>query len=236
MVSNTLILAELAHRRACVLRTIASVQTQCLGLYASKDRQCQLGYDSSPACDSFQLGEMIKFLTKKDLLSLIPFQAVSPEDRDYIWPDAYYGDIENLIGLLRQCPSYQINQYHSHCGLRTKLLPALDYIKSCIETGVGIKCGRSKSDWVNDAWSSTSSTASKKSFWVGGGDGKEVDVAGGKTNTFNFASAKSRATWGINDLGADKSAKALFTAGRWNWMREQESENRMLKSTPRVAF
>ncbi|TVY58316.1 hypothetical protein LCER1_G000514 [Lachnellula cervina] len=229
--------SELAHRRACVLRTIASVQTQCLGLYASKDRQCQLGYDSSAACDSFQLGEMIKFLTKKDLLSLVPFQAVSPEDHDYIWPDAYSGDIENLIGLLRQCPSYQINQYHSYCGLRTKLLPALDYIKNCIETGVGIKFGRSKTDWVNDSWSTSSSTASKKkAFWVGGGNGDEVDVAGGKPNTFDFSSVKSRAAWGSNDLGADKSAKALFTAEKWSWIREQESENRMLKSTPRMGY
>ena len=193
-----------------------------------------MGYDSSAACDSFQLGEMIKFLTKKDLLSLVPFQAVSPEDRDYIWPDAYSGDIENLIGLLRQCPSYQINQYHSHCGLRTKLLPALDYIKSCIETGVGIKFGRSKSDWVNDSWSTSSSTASKKSFWVGESDSEAIDVAGGKSNTFDFASVKSRATWGIND--SDKSAKALFTAEKWSWIREQESENRMLKSTPRMGF
>jgi hypothetical protein len=179
---------------------------------------------------------MVKFLCKKDLLSLVPFQAVSPEDTDYIWPDAYTGDIENLIGLLRQCPSYQINQYHSHCGLRSKLLPALQYITSCIETGVGVKFGRSNKDWVNDAWSVRSSTGTKKkSFWVGGGDGEEVDVAGGKSSGFNFASVKN-ASLGVSDLGAEKSAKALFKAGKWNWIREQESEYRTLKSTPRVPM
>lgn len=229
-----MILAELAHRRACVLRTIASVQTQCLALYTSKERQCKLGYDSSGACDSFQLGEMIRFLTKKDLLSLIPFQAISPDDVDYLWPDAYSGDIENLIGLLRQCPSYQINQYHSHCGLRTKLLPALEYIQSCIESGVGIKLGRSKSDWINDSWCRNNSTATKKSFWVGAGDGDEKDVAGGKTDTFDFATVKSIATWGLNDLWAEKSAKAIFTAEKWNWIREQDTEK--FRSTPRVGF
>lgn len=212
------------------------MQTQCLALYTSKERQCQLGYDSSGACDSFQLGEMVKFLCKKDLLSLVPVQAVSPEDEDYIWPDAYTGDIENLIGLLRQCPSYQINQYHSHCGLRTKLLPALEYITSCIERGVGVKFGRSKSDWVNDAWAVRSSTGTKKkSFWVGGEDGEEVDVAGGKSSGFDFASV-NKATMGVSDIGAEKSAKALFTAGKWNWIREQESDYRTLRSTPRVPM
>ncbi|KAI7068001.1 hypothetical protein KC339_g15177 [Hortaea werneckii] len=49
---------ELALRRDCVLETIQSLQSYFLRLYASRDRQCRLGYDSSPQCDSFQLGEM----------------------------------------------------------------------------------------------------------------------------------------------------------------------------------
>ncbi|MCJ1304805.1 hypothetical protein MMC08_007618, partial [Hypocenomyce scalaris] len=49
---------ELAYRRACVLDTINSLQNHFLALYTSKQRQCKLGYDSSPQCDSFQLGEM----------------------------------------------------------------------------------------------------------------------------------------------------------------------------------
>ncbi|KAF4636792.1 hypothetical protein G7Y89_g1300 [Cudoniella acicularis] len=217
---------ELAHRRACVLRTISSVQMQCLSLYASKERQCRLGYESSGPCDSFQLGEMIKFLTKKGLLSLIPFQAVSPEDSDYIWPEAYSGDIENLVVLLRQCPSYQINKHHTHCGLRTKLLPALEYIKSCIEAGVGIKFGRVKSDWSREKWSLVSGAkSSKKSFWVGGKEGDDVDVAGDK-GEFDFATVKPKSTWGMSNLGGEKAAKSLFTAGKWNWLREPETEDR----------
>lgn len=227
--------AELAHRRSCVLRTIASVQMQYLALYTSKDRQCKLGYDSSGACDSFQLGEMIKFLGKKELLSLVPFQAVSPEDSDYFWPDAYHGDIENLIGLLRQCPSYQINQHHSHCGLRTKLLPALDHIKGCIETGVGVKYRGSKRDWVNDAWLQKSSVATKKAFWVDGEDGEEVDAAGVNTNVFEFASIKPRSPV-AHELGAERAAKALFTAANWNWIREQDSQYRIMKTTPNLAM
>jgi hypothetical protein len=59
---------------------------------------------------------MVKFLTKKGLLSLVPFQSVSPEDSDYIWPEAYSGDVDYLINMLRQCPSYQIDHNHGRCG------------------------------------------------------------------------------------------------------------------------
>jgi hypothetical protein len=56
---------------------------------------------------------MVKFLTKKGLLSLVPFQSGSTEDLEYIWPEAYNGDVDYLIGLLRQCPSYQIDHNHN---------------------------------------------------------------------------------------------------------------------------
>lgn len=200
--------AELAYRRACVLRAIASIQNQYLQLYSSKERQCKLGYGSSSACDSFQLGEMVKFLTRKGLLSLVPFQASSPYDSDYIWPDAYSGDIEYLIGLLRQCPSYQIDSHHGHCGLRTKLLPALDFVKTCIDTGLGIKLSRSKTGGpLFESWVSPQSSDAKKPVWVGNGD-EDVDVTGEKLKLFDYGRG-------------DRSPKGLFTAEKWNWVIEE---------------
>ncbi|KAG9239099.1 hypothetical protein BJ875DRAFT_263675 [Amylocarpus encephaloides] len=230
--------SELAHRRACVVRTIASVQSQYLALYSSKDRQCNLGYDSSGACDSFQLGEMIKFLVKKDLLSLIPFQAASPEDEDYIWPDAYAGDIEALIGLLRQCPSYQINQYHNHCGLRSKILPVLDYIKSCIEVSVGVKYGRSKGVWLPDAWSLklNKSPASTKPKWITNSSETEPE-ASDKSRHFDFARIASKGTLGSQDMRLEQAAKTMFTAQTWSWVKEERQSDTALKgnfSTPLI--
>jgi hypothetical protein len=239
--ANSLLIAELAHRRACVLRTIASIQTQFLALYTSKERQCTLGYDTSAPCDSFQLGEMVKFLVKKDLLSLVPFQAASPEDDEYIWPDAYTGDIETLIGLLRQCPSYQINQYHGHCGLRSKILPILDYVKACIEAGVGVKFGRTKGDWLQDAWSlkpTKNAESSRKPFYVGTGHGEEVEVTGEGNTLFDFARIPPKGTWGLNNgLGIEKAAKRLFVAEKWNWVKEHSQSETTLKgsfSTPLI--
>ncbi|KUJ21830.1 uncharacterized protein LY89DRAFT_681223 [Mollisia scopiformis] len=222
--------AELTYRRTCVLRTIASIQTQYLIIYSSKERQCKLGYDSSASCDSFQLGEMVKFLTRKGLLSLVPFQAVSPEDPEYIWPEAYSGDIEYLIGVLRQCPSYQIDHNHGHCGLRTRLLPALDYIKSCIDTGLGIKLNRSKTGPAFESWIPSTSVPRKKSFWVSGKDGEDVDVGGYKAKEFEFVPSRSKTTLGGGGRSVERTPKGLFTAEKWNWVNEPETP--MMRTGP----
>lgn len=215
---------ELSYRRACVLRTIASIQNQFLQIYSSKERQCKLGYDSSSSCDSFQLGEMVKFLTKKGLLNLVPFQAVSPDDPEYIWPEAYTSDIDTLIGVLRQCPSYQIDKHHSHCGLRTKLLPALDYIKSCMDTGLGIKLARSSTGPSFESWIPVEAHSYKRSFWVGTGEGEDVDTSN-KAKVFHFSQARPRTAFGTAG-GGEKFSKALFLAEKWNWVTEAEGNAR----------
>lgn len=48
---------ELAYRRERILETIQSAQSWALTLYTSRERQCRLGYENSPQCDSFQLGK-----------------------------------------------------------------------------------------------------------------------------------------------------------------------------------
>jgi len=177
---------------------------------------------------------MIKFLTKKGLLSLVPFQAVSPEDPDYIWPEAYSGDIEYLIGVLRQCPSYQIDHNHGHCGLRTKLLPALDYIKSCIDTGLGIKLNRSKIGPTFDSWIPSAPVSSKKSFWVSGKDGEDVDIGGYKPKQFDFGPSRSKAMLGGASGNVERTPKGLFTAEKWNWVTDLETT--VMRTGPTLDF
>lgn len=218
--------AELFHRRVCVLRTIASLQMHFVDLYTSRTRQCALGYDSSGACDSFQLGEMIKFLSKKELLFLIPFQTASPEDPDYIWPEAYKGDIEQLIGLLRQCPPYQIDHNHHHCGFRVRILPALDYIKDCVDTGIGINPLRWKTDRAAQTWVPIKDPQGyrKKPFIIG-----DKSVNDPKIN-FDFTKARSTMQFGANSLDTDKSAKSLFTAETRTWT-GKEANSELMKSS-----
>lgn len=143
---------EMIQRREYILETINSLQAHFLRLYTSGDRQCKLGYDTSLQCDSFQLGEMIRFFTKIDTLRM------QGKIYDNTEPTYYEGDIERLLSTLRQTSSYQIDSNHAHCGLRVRLMPLLDMLQDQLglssgNSDVGI-CGEC---WVNNrpeyAWS-----------------------------------------------------------------------------------
>lgn len=131
---------ELAYRRDGALETIQSLQSYFLGLYTSRDRQCKLGYDSSPQCDSFQLGEMIRFFKKAGTLQL---QGSVLDTAEPSLP--YEGDIYALLDTLRQAPEYQIDRNHAHCGIRTRIIPSLDFIQAYVpQLGICSEC------WVED--------------------------------------------------------------------------------------
>ncbi|KAL8677409.1 MAG: hypothetical protein Q9186_006164 [Xanthomendoza sp. 1 TL-2023] len=137
---------ELHHRRLCVLKTISSLQSYFLELYTSRKTQCKLSYDSSPQCDSFQLGEQIRFFTRKGTLTLQ--SAISGVD-----PEPFHGNILKLLQSLKECPNYQLDRNHTHCGLRSRFIPRLEYIVPWDQVGLCLSCwksGRGKHSWVEN--------------------------------------------------------------------------------------
>lgn len=173
---------------------------------------------------------MVKFLVKQDLLSLIPFQAVPPDHEDYVWPDAYQGDIPGLIAILRKVPNYQIDKNHGHCGLRSRITDALNYIADNLE-GAGVGINLSTHSWEASSWLRLTAGRTRsrgKDFVVAGkvvGEGKEV---------FDVPS-KLRETcgpWGCFD--GEENARKLFTAEAWVWTRNEvdEAALRMARSSP----
>ncbi len=171
-----------------------------LSLYTSRNRQCALGYDSSWACDSFQIGEMIKFLANKGLLFLVDFSPAPPNSpTDYSVVDVY-----DLLTTLRQCPSYQIDKHHTNCGLRTRLLPILEYIQTMLSSNIvaiaspAWKTNRAATTWVSDS---------------------SKDDREGDHNVFRFtrSSARDQRLRYEGAMAADSMAKQLFTAKEWNW-------------------
>ena len=120
---------ELSLRSTAILNTIASLQSHFLELYTSRARQCKLGYDSSPQCDSFQLGEMLRFFTRTQTLGF--HSALTAHEPEQSGP-AFVGDLPTLLDTLRQVPEYQIDKFHSHCGIRTRLVPLLDVVQECL--------------------------------------------------------------------------------------------------------
>jgi len=197
-----------------------------VSLYAARgSRLCKLGYNSSESCDQFQLGEMIKFLTRKGLLNLVPFQAVSPDDPDFVWPAAYSGDITDLIADLRAWPEYQIDGNHRHCGGRVRVIPSLKYVQDCIQQGAGVKTHLWKTDRAAHTWDiSRSPPGNKRPFVV---DGKNV---GEKQRIFDFPNTSSEVAAGSWDkTNSEEATKLLFTAEKWIWTPEKEPESDRLR-------
>ncbi|KAK5629248.1 hypothetical protein RRF57_004963 [Xylaria bambusicola] len=211
---------ELQYRRNSVLNTLASVPRHFLMLYTSSRsaRQCKLGYDSSVACDSYQLGEMFKFLANKGLLFLVDF---SPGSLDTI-ADTALLPVEHIISTLRQCPAYQIDKNHTNCGLRTRLLPILDFIQALLSAN-SIPISRA-------AWKNSRAAHA----WMPAAVDEKVD---GVEKPFRFtrALAADQRLRFEHAMGADKFARDVFTATSWDWTAEDQGQDHV-STTPRWSF
>ncbi|KAK6428181.1 hypothetical protein LTR95_015677 [Oleoguttula sp. CCFEE 5521] len=119
---------ELSLRRSYILETIQSVQEHFLSVYSTRKRVCRLGYDSSPECDSFQLGEIVRFFMRAGTLKMQG--AIIPTEHSEI--DPYAGDLALLFDKLKQVPEYQVNAHHSHCGIRTQYVPFLQLVETAL--------------------------------------------------------------------------------------------------------
>lgn len=107
--------------------TIDSIQSYLIEQGVSGQRQCKLGYDTSPQCDSFQLGEMVRFFKRIGTANLQVIMAGTMP----LLP--YPGDLEHLLTTLRQCPNYQIDRNHGHCGIRSRLVKMVMLVQSMLE-------------------------------------------------------------------------------------------------------
>ena len=124
---------ELRHCRECVVNTLASVPRHFIRIYSSHGGssgggmvQCQRGYESSPACDVFQLGQLVRFLVRKGLVYIFDFGPSSFTGLS----DSSLVNASELVALLKECPGYhQLDRRHASCGPRAKLEPILGFLE-----------------------------------------------------------------------------------------------------------
>ncbi|CAK7263874.1 hypothetical protein SEPCBS57363_000778 [Sporothrix epigloea] len=251
--------SEIQFRRACIVNCIASVPRHFLALYTSRNkRQCKMGYESSAACDSFQLGEIVKFLYHKDLMFLHDFSStvMSRGGRDHcpVSPADYAAvDVNHILATLRQCPAYQLDKHHVNCGLRTRILPILEYIQAMLQANV---VGLHRHEWsaVHHGKASWLAAAEAAGLLDENGpvydynedsDDDETASDGSNIRVPNFGKPPSqsgtakaadphapsvfRFTRSLagdprlrmeGSMAADRMARQLFTARRWNWTPE----------------
>ncbi|KAK2762222.1 hypothetical protein FQN54_001232 [Arachnomyces sp. PD_36] len=184
---------ELYYRHQCILHTIADLQTHFLNLYGALNHpsepgsaasnsatrqlparsiQCRWGAANSIACDSFHLGEYIRFLSLRTGTLSLESTLIDPDlggDSGYSsdLSSSFLGrsrsagtvgvptDINALLIALRQCPDYQIDSGHSSCGIRRRLNPLLDYIEvfAKSEHTVGLCLTRWRDLMETESWS-----------------------------------------------------------------------------------
>ncbi|CAK7203285.1 hypothetical protein SEUCBS139899_006016 [Sporothrix eucalyptigena] len=249
--------SELQFRRACIVNCIASVLRHFLALYTSRNkRQCKMGYESSAACDSFQLGEIIKFLFHKDLMFLHDFSSTTMSrgrGQQRISPADYAAvDINHILATLKQCPAYQLDKHHVNCGLRTRILPILEYIQTMLGAGA-VALHRHEWTALHHGKASWLAAAEAAGLFDGDGHGDDDDDSdldgdgtdgNGDAHVPLFAKLPPRSDTGPTDphapqvfrftrsmagdqrlrmegsIAADRMARQLFTARRWNWTPE----------------
>lgn len=93
---------------------------------------------------------MLRFLANKSLLYLVDF---SPGSLDRV-ADTSQLSVDSLLATLRQCPAYQIDKNHNNCGLRTRMLPILDFVQGLLSSNAvpvprrGWEVERAASAWL----------------------------------------------------------------------------------------
>ena len=152
---------------------------------------------------------MVKFLFAHNLLSLGDF---SPASLDTPPLQDHFATVEinHIISVLKQCPSYQIDKNHTNCGLRTRISPIVAYVQTMLSSNVVAP--------QRTAWKKARDTTT----WLPSEAADDGGKKGGEEKVFLF----TRSLAGDQRLryegvmAADRMARALFTADRWEWTPE----------------
>lgn len=209
------------------MNTLASIPSHFLHLYTVRTRgglrQCKLGYDSSSACDSFQLGEMVKLFVTKSLLFLTDFSSSSLDEIK----DFAAVDVNSILAALKQCPNYQVDRHHTNCGLRTRILPILEYVGSMLSANVvqvalvGWKKDRKRTSWMKPEDGEDASKGKldggKRDFVVANGSEGSKSERKGRVFRFTRSVASDQRLRYEGTMAADRMARELFTADGWDW-------------------
>lgn len=180
--------------------------------------QCRWGFGNSSACDIFHLGQMTRFFTMRTKTVFLGSSLIDPDftldpeshpkedsddttvvtERKQSGPPA---DITAIIASLKQFPDYQIDANHTGCGVRRRIVPALD----CIERFVGDSRGllgivrRRQAPLSSVSWTNQSFPKAHT-----------IDIRSSRINAFRYSSPGAPSS-------QEEEARLFFTAETRNW-------------------
>lgn len=178
--------------------------------------QCRWSSENSSVCDAFHLGQMTRFFTMRTKTVFLGSSLIDPDfdlndevDDDMTTPERPPhpeppSDITSIIASLKQFPDYQIDPSHTGCGVRRRLVPALDCIEKFAGDGRGLlgvflRRGSplSSISWTNRALPRA----------------ETVDIRSSSINTIHYTSSTLRRS----AHSQEDQARLLFTAKSRNW-------------------
>lgn len=173
---------------------------------------------------------MVKFLVSKNLLSLTTFSPVGDEE---VIKDFAAVDVHGVLAALKQCQNYQVDRNHTNCGLRTRIMPILEYVGTMLSANVvQIPAAGWKKDRVGTSWQKRTGadggeagrSGGKKDFVVATSASEDSGRAPkkGQSNIFRFTRsvASDQRLRYEGAMAADRMARELFTADGWDWTPE----------------
>lgn len=164
-------------------------------------------------------------------------------------------DAHSILAALKQCPNYQVDRNHTNCGMRTRLMPILEYVATMLSANAvplnlaGWKKDRKRTSWAvrsdDDAAGTSASVGGaressspfagknqKKDFVVvtsGNDEGQRPRK--GRVFLFTRSVASDQRLRHEGAMAADRMARELFTADDWDWTPEEDIPARV-STTP----
>lgn len=193
-------------------------------LFQSRQFQCRGGFNNASQCDLFQLGQMIRFFSMRARTIFLGSTLIDPDfdsapndghtagESKNDQPPGPPSDITAIIASIKQYPDYAIDESHTGCGVRRRIMPALECIEKFIWDDRGLL---GITPTVLDT--ADSLRPSKWTLWTDLTRKKHtVDISFARVTAVYYPSAPSK-NQVTRSTPQEELGRLLFTAARRDW-------------------
>ncbi|KAJ5858688.1 hypothetical protein N7534_003965 [Penicillium rubens] len=196
-------------------------------LFQSRQFQCRGGFNNASQCDLFQLGQMVRFFSIRARTIFLGSTLIDPDfdstpnDGDHMagesmndQPPGPPSDITAVIASIKQYPDYAIDEAHTGCGVRRRIMPALECIEKFVWDDRGLL---GITPVISDIAVSDPSRPSKWTRWADFTRKKHtVDISFARVTAVYYPSAPSK-NQVTRSTPQEELGRLLFTAARRDW-------------------
>ncbi|CAG8260360.1 unnamed protein product [Penicillium olsonii] len=202
----------------------AAFTTSAPALLHSRQFQCRGGFNNASQCDLFQLGQMVRFFSVRAKTIFLgstlldPDFSETPEDEHILESnnDQSAGpasDITAIISSIKKYPDYPIDEAHTGCGVRRRIMPALECVEKFAWDDRGLLGITPENP---DIHAPEASQTLKWTPWAELLRRKHsVDIAFARVTAVYYPSAPSKNVG--RAMSQEELARMLFTAAKRDW-------------------